>query len=63
MFLKSEHDKIRARCKYVVVDVLGSMVKVRKFGCSQFRAHTYEVRAPIFTKYQLRIGPQIKSVT
>ena len=43
VFLKSEHDKIRARCKYVVVDVLGSMVKVRKFGCSQFRARTYEV--------------------
>ena len=44
VLLKHEHDKTKAREKYMVASISGSHCKVRKFTKDQFRTKLYEVK-------------------
>ena len=45
VFLHCDGAKTNARPKYIIVDIVGDLYKIRKFTLSQFRSKTYEVRA------------------
>ena len=44
VFLKGDRNKCKSRDKYLVVDIIKSMCKVRKFTQSQFRSKVYDVK-------------------